>query len=167
MKALAAEYTFTEIDDYGDEAERAGLPSDHFPEPYDNPQQAAAGNLGVVPPDLSLMAKARADGANYIYSLMIGYNEDDGTNRFFPGGTIAMGQPLYGDDVEYSDGTEATMEQEAEDIAHFLMWAAEPKLEQRKKMGAAVMGFLIVLTILGWLSNRKVWQGIKGKKSDD
>ena len=161
-----------ELDDY-----REAKPADYFP-------MSAVENA----PDLSLMAKARAGfhgpyglginqlingigGPEYIMNLLLGFNEEEkeqaGTvlygNNVYPGGWIGMGQPLWGDDVEYMDGTEATMEQEAEDVTAFLMWAAEPKLNARKQFGFTAILFLSVLFILLYLTNKKLWAPHKGK----
>ena len=161
-----------ELDDY-----REANPADYFP-------MSAVENA----PDLSLMAKARAGfhgpyglginqlvngigGPEYIVNLLLGFNEEEkeqaGTvlygNNVYPGGWIGMGQPLWGDDVEYMDGTEATMEQEAEDVTAFLMWAAEPKLNARKQFGFTAILFLSVLFILLYLTNKKLWAPHKGK----
>lgn len=167
MKALAAEYEMPDIDDEGEATMRPGTPPDYFPSPYANSTQAEAMNGGAIPPDLSLMAKARHDGPNYIFSLLSGYEEEvphdvevgEGLNYnpYFPGGQLAMAQPLYGDDVEYADGTEATIEQEARDVAHFLMWVAEPHLEARKDGGRKALIFLIILTGLMYMCYRVVW----------
>ena len=168
VKALAAEYDVTDgPDDEGEMFERPGKPFDYLPSPYPNENAARAANGGAYPPDLSLIAKARANGTNYVYSLLQGYEEEppadveigDGMsyNAYFPGHQIAMAQPLYEDGVEYADGTEATLEQHSSDIATFLTWAAEPKLEERKGMGLKVMIFLVILTGLFYATKRKVW----------
>ncbi len=170
MKAIAAEYEVPDIDDEGEPIMRPGASPDYFPSPYANKTQAEAMNGGAIPPDLSLMAKARRDGPDYIFSLLSGYEEDvphdvevlEGLNYnpYFPGGQTAMAQPLYGDDVEYADGTEATIEQEARDVAHFLMWAAEPRLEERKTGGRKALLFLIILSGLMFLCYRMVWSDV-------
>lgn len=171
VKAIAAEYEVTDgPDQFGDMFTREGRPSDRIPSPFENVQQARASNGGAYPPDLSLMAKAREGGADYIYSLLTSFHEPPAGvemraganyNPVFPGGQIAMAQPLYEDMVEYADGTPATLEQEAEDVAHFLMWAAEPKLEARKAMGFRVLIFLIIMTGLFYFANKKVWLPVK------
>ena len=167
VKAIAAEYTIEDgPDDAGDMFERPGIPSDYFPSPYPNDKAAAAANGGKAPPDLSLITKARPDGANYVYSLLQGYGEpEDGSevpdgsyyNAYFPGHVIAMPEILFGDDVEYSDGTPATIEQEAEDVAQFLHWAAEPRLEERKSTGLASMIFLIIFSGIFYVYKKRVW----------
>lgn len=161
-----------ELQDY-----RTATPNDHFPE-------SGLENA----PDLSLMAKARAGfsgpyglglnqlfkgigGAEYIASLLTGYTGEDkeeaGTilyeNKAFPGGWISMSPPLWGDDVIYEDGTEATIEQQAKDVAAFLMWAAEPKMMARKQAGFVAVTFLAVLTVLLYLTNKQLWAPVKAR----
>lgn len=146
---------------------RPATPADRFVAPFANENAAKAANGGALPPDLSLVAKSRAGGPDYLYNLLTGYGQDlpehtelmEGLNYnpVFPGGQLAMAQPLYGEDVEYEDGTEATLEQEAHDVAQFLMWAAEPKLNARKEAGFKAMIFLLILTFLTFLSYRRVW----------
>lgn len=170
MKALAAEYEVPDIDDEGEPIMRPAGAPDYFPSPYANKTQAEAMNGGAIPPDLSLIAKGRHDGPNYLFSLLTGYEEEvphdvevsEGLsyNPYFPGGQLAMAQPLYGDDVEYADGTEATIEQEARDVTHFLMWAAEPRLEERKTGGRKALLFLFILTGLMYLCYRMVWSDV-------
>ncbi|MEE2694140.1 MAG: cytochrome c1 [Pseudomonadota bacterium] len=169
IKSIAAQY---EVED-GPDSEgvmftRPGRPSDYFANPYANEKEAAYMNNGAMPPDLSLIYKARPGGADYIYAILTGYEENgqhevpEGLyyNEFFPGKAIAMPQPLYGDDVEYQDGTESSIEQQAKDITSFLVWAAEPNLNARKKMGLKVILFLIALTALLYASKRKIWGDI-------
>jgi ubiquinol-cytochrome c reductase cytochrome c1 subunit len=170
VKAIAAEYTVMDgPNDEGEMFERAALPSDRFPSPFANDQAARAGNNGALPPDLSLIVEARAGASDYIYALLTGYQEPpEGVtvatgmnyNAYFPGHQIAMAQPLYGDDVEYADGTAATIEQEARDVTTFLTWAAEPMLEDRKRMGVMAILFLIVMTGLLYASKRKIWAAV-------
>ena len=171
VKALAAEYTVTDgPDDDGEMFERPGKPFDYFPSPYPNENAARAANGGAYPPDLSLITKARADGTNYIYSLLQGYSDEppadvelaDGMsyNAYFPGHQIAMAQPLYEDAVVYADGTGTSLEQHASDVATFLTWTAEPKLEERKGMGLKAMIFLVILTGLFYATKRKIWSDL-------
>lgn len=170
MKAIAAEYEVATFDEFGEATTRPAGPADYFPQLYVSDDHAAAMNGGAVPPDLSLMAKARAHGPDYLFSLLSGYEEEmpgdfelgEGLayNAYFPGGQLAMMQPLYGDDVEYADGTEATIEQEARDLAHFLMWTAEPRLEERKSGGRKAMIFLLILTALTFVCYRLVWSDV-------
>ena len=170
IKAIAAEYTITDgPNDEGDMFERPGQPFDRFPNPYPNDAAAAASNGGKAPPDLSLMAMARMDGQNYLYSLLTGYEEapadfevpDGGYyNAYFPGHVIAMPPPLSDDQVTFADGTSATVSQMAQDVSQFLMWAAEPKLEERKATGLKVILFLVVLTALTFALKRKIWADV-------
>jgi ubiquinol-cytochrome c reductase cytochrome c1 subunit len=167
IKALAAEYEVEDGPDKdGQMFMRPARPSDYFVSPYANTNEAKAMNNGAAPPDLSLITKARHGGADYVAALINGYGLDPGEheimeglnyNPYFPGGQIAMPQPLYGDDVTYADGTEATIAQESADVAAFLTWAAEPELETRKETGLKVILFLIVLTALLYATKRKVW----------
>lgn len=164
---LASDYTFTDgPNDDGDMFERPGRASDKFPSPYANENAARAINNGAYPPDLSLMVKARPDGANYIYSLLTGYKDapadvhvGDGQhyNPYFPGGLLAMAPPLMDDMVEYQDGTKASMDQMARDVVSFLQWAAEPEMQERKRMGLKVMLFLFIFTILFYVAKKRVW----------
>ena len=153
IKTLAASFDVQDgPDSEGEMFERPALPSDYFVSPYANEQQARASNGGAYPPDLSLIVKARVDGANYLYSLLTGYSDDipegmkmnEGMsyNPYFHGMQIAMAAPLMEELVEYSDGTEATVDQMARDIVNFMQWAAEPEMEARKKMGFKVMIFM-------------------------
>lgn len=169
VKAIAAQYTVAgEPDAFGDPTTREALPHDAFPDPFPNEQAARASNGGALPPDLSLMAKARPGGADYIYALLaLGYDdnaEPDASglyhNIYMPGGLIAMPPQLWPDGVSYADGTEATVDQMGHDIAAFLMWAAEPKLEDRKQMGLKVLLFLLVLTGMLYVTKRKIWANV-------
>ncbi len=167
IKAIAAEYTVVDgPDEEGEMFERPGLPADRIPSPVPNDKAAAASNNGAVPPDLSLMTKARNGGANYVHALLTGYADPpDGLelldvqsyNLYFPGNVTAMAPPLEEDAVEYEDGTPATVEQMATDVTTFLAWAAEPEMEERKRMGIKVILFLIVLSALLYAVKRKVW----------
>jgi ubiquinol-cytochrome c reductase cytochrome c1 subunit len=167
IKALASEATIVDgPDDEGEMFEREGRPSDYFPSPFPNDRAAAASNSGAVPPDLSLIAKARLDGPNYIYALLTGYVEPAGDlevleglsyNAYFPGHQIAMAQPLDDDAVEYADGTEASLDQMSRDVAAFLMWTAEPKLENRKTAGIWVLMFFLFVTGVTYVSKKKIW----------
>lgn len=175
IKAIAAGYEVPSIDpSTGEAATRAATPADKFPLIYPNEIAARAAQNGALPPDLSLIAKARVDGTNYLHSLLMGYGEapanwtvPDGLyyNPYFHSINIAMPPPLAADDqITYADGTKSTRDQYARDVAVFLTWAAEPKLEARKETGVAAILFLLIMTGLGYLSYRKVWADVKGAK---
>ena len=146
--------------------------SDKFVMPYDNVEASKAANGGAYPPDMSVLAKARKGGADYIYSLLLGYDDppadiklDDGVyyNKYMYGNKIKMSAPLSDGIIEYSDGTEATKEQMAKDITTFLMWSAEPHLETRHKTGFRVIVYLIILSILVYLTMKKIWSRVETK----
>ena len=148
---------------------RAGRLSDRLPSPFPNENAARASNGGALPPDLSLITKARRFGPDYLFALLTGYEEPPedveiapgmNYNPFFSGEQIAMFSPLYDDAVFYEDGTPATVEQMAEDITQFLMWTAEPKLENRKRMGLGTMIFLVLLTGMFIAVKRQVWADV-------
>lgn len=173
VRAIAEGYEITEIDPTtGQEITRKGRPADRFVSPYTNPFQAKALH-GVAPPDLSLITKARHDGANYLHALMTGYTDPpEGEtppggatnlhyNPYFPGGWISMPPQLVRDRVVYDDGTEATPEQMARDITAFLAWAAEPKQITRKKTGFATLIYLLILGALLYAAYRQVWRDVK------
>jgi ubiquinol-cytochrome c reductase cytochrome c1 subunit len=170
-KALAAQIMVQDgPNDEGEMFERAGLPSDHFKKPYANEQAARASNSGAFPPDLSLIAKARVGGADYLHALLVGYKDAPQGfelgkgmyyNTYFAGHQIAMPPPLSEGMVTFSDGTEASVDQMSRDVSHFLMWAAEPKLEARKQMGLKVMIFLTVFAGIMYAVKRKVWSNIE------
>jgi len=171
IKAYAANYEVEDgPDDEGEMFMRAALPSDRFVPPFANENAARASNNGANPPGLSLIIKPRKNGANNMYAMMTGYLDEapegfelaEGMayNIYFAGNQIAMPQPLYGDDVEYADGTEATLEQEAKDITAFLAWAAEPELEERKSMGIGVLIFLGVLFVMVVAVKKAVWRDV-------
>lgn len=167
VKALAAQYQIADIDENGEAITRPGIPSDRFPSPFANAKAAAAANNGATPPDFSVLAKARPDGPNYIHALLTGYTDAPADmkmgdnmsyNPFFPGGNIAMAQPLVDGSVTYADGTKATVDQMSRDVTQFLMWAAEPKLEERKRLGFMVMSFIAILAGLLFLSYKRLWR---------
>jgi len=146
--------------------------SDKFVMPYENVEAAKVANGGAYPPDMSVLAKARKGGADYIYSLLLGYDDppadiklDDGVyyNKFMYGNKIKMPIPLSDGLIEYSDGTEATEEQMAKDVTTFLMWSAEPHLETRHKTGFRVIVYLIILSILVYLTMKKIWSRVETK----
>ena len=191
VKALAAEYIVTDgPNDEGEMFERDAIPADYFPSPFPNLEAAAFANNGAVPPDLSLMAKARAatrgfpqfvfdiftmyaeGGPNYIYSLLTGYEDEpphgveitDGTyyNPYYLSGVaLAMAPPLFDEMVAYDDGTPETVDQYARDVSAFLMWTAEPHLESRKSLGFNVMIFLLIFASLMYLTKRAVWSDVE------
>lgn len=189
IRALAAEYEVEDgPDDAGDMFTRAATPSDHFPAPFANEEQAAASNNGAIPPDLSLIAKARAvergfptfvfdiftqyaeGGVDYLYNLLVGYeDEPDGIEipegtyynpHFIASSSLAMAPPLSDGQVTYDDGAPETLDQYAHDISAFLMWTAEPHLETRKSTGFVVMIFLVLFAGLMFLTKRKVWSDL-------
>ena len=170
VKAIAASVEVQDgPDSQGEMFTRPGRPSDKFKSPYPNMKASMAANGGAYPPDMSVLVKARPGGANYIYSVLMGYEEppagailDDGVyyNRYMTGNKIKMSSPLSDDIVEYSDGTEASIDQMAKDVTTFLSWAAEPELEDRHKTGIKVMIYLILLTVLVYLSMKRVWSRI-------
>ncbi len=168
VKALAAEYQVQDGPDLsGEMFERPGEGKDIFPSPYPNPEAAAA-SLGAAPPDLSLIAKARNGGSDYIHALMVGY-KDAPAGMTLPagghynpvfvagGGVIAMPPPLSDGQVDYDDGTPNTLDQMSKDVSAFLMWTAEPKLEQRHRLGFQVMIYLLALAGILFFATRKVW----------
>ncbi|WP_372928383.1 cytochrome c1 [Methyloceanibacter sp.] len=167
VEALASQVQITDgPDDTGQMYQRPGVPSDRFRSPYANDAAARAANNGALPPDLSVMAKARAGGPDYLYALLTGYGTAPSDmkmsqgmqyNTAFPGHQIAMPNPLVEGVVEYTDGTKPTPDNYAKDVSAFLMWAAEPKLEERYKVGARIMIFLLVFAVIMYLSKRAVW----------
>ena len=171
IQLIAEEYEVEDgPDDEGEMFMRPAKASDYFVPPFPNEQAARASNNGAYPPDVSLIVKARKGGADYIYGLLTGYEEEpppdvelmEGMyyNKFFPGHQIAMAPPLYDDTVEYEDGTEATLDQQVEDVVTFLTWAAQPELEERKRLGVKVLLFLIVLTAMLFALKRKIWSDV-------
>jgi ubiquinol-cytochrome c reductase cytochrome c1 subunit len=170
VRAIAADVQVQDgPNDLGEMFERPGRPSDRFRRPFPNDQAARAANNGALPPDLSVIVKARVGGAAYIHALLTGYTDPpegfvlgDGMNynKYFPGHQIAMPNVLNPGQVEYADGTEATVEQMARDVSTFLAWAAEPELEQRRRMGIRIILFLVVLGGLTYAVKRKVWADV-------
>ncbi|KAI9772310.1 MAG: cytochrome c1 [Geoglossum simile] len=164
-KAMAEEYEYdTEPNDEGEIEKRPGKLSDYIPDPYKNDEAARAANNGALPPDLSLITKARHGGCDYVFSLLTGYPEEAppgasiaaglNFNPYFPGTGIAMARVLYDGLVEYEDGTPATSSQMAKDVVEFLNWAAEPEMDERKKMGMKVVVVTTVLFALSvWVKN--------------
>ncbi|QTD56517.1 cytochrome c1 [Parasphingorhabdus cellanae] len=181
VKAIAANWPIETPDidpNTGEASSRPSVPADTFPEPFANDVAAAAANNNAIPPDLSLITKARGGGAPYIYSLLTGYTEPPAElpeanrpgpglhyNPYFANLNIAMAQPIVLDDqVAYSDGTKATMSQMAQDVSAFLIWTAEPSLIKQKQTGWAVIAFLLIATILAFLSYKSIWADVKAEK---
>ncbi|GAC1341280.1 MAG: cytochrome c1 [Acetobacteraceae bacterium] len=170
VKAVAAEATISGgTDDSGQPADRPGLPADHFKSPFPNDKAARAANGGALPPDQSLIVKAREDGSNYVHALLNGYKDapegvkvPDGQyyNEYFPGHLLAMPPPLRDGQVTYADGTEATVEQMSKDITQFLTWTSNPEMETRKRMGIKVVLFLSLLTGLTYTVKKKIWKDV-------
>ena len=170
VKAIAASFEIEDgPNDQGEMFTRPGRPSDKFKNPYPNVQAATAANGGAYPPDMSVLVKARKGGANYIYSVLVGYEDpppgiilDDGVyyNKYMIGNKIKMPNNLSDGLVEYSDGTQSTVDQMARDVTTFLAWAAEPELEERHRTGVKVIIYLILLTVLVYLSMKKIWSRI-------
>jgi len=155
---------------------RPGRLSDKFVKPYPNVEASTAANDGAYPPDMSVLAKARVGGADYIYSLLLGYDEapegfqlDEGVyyNKYMPGNKIKMSEPISDGIVEYTDGTEATKEQIAKDITAFLVWSSEPHLESQHKMGFKAIIYLIILITLVYMSKKKVWSQFGSKTEEE
>ncbi|MBM5783160.1 MAG: cytochrome c1 [Pelagibacterales bacterium] len=172
VKQIASEYMVTDgPNDDGEMFERPSIPSDKFVSPYANEQAARAANGGALPPDLSLIIKARHDGPNYVYSLITGYkeapegfqmSEGKNYNPYFEGRQISMPAPISDDGaVEYRDGTVAAKEQMVIDVVNFLQWAAEPETEHRKKMGVRTMIFLLILFAVLIAAKNAVWKKVK------
>jgi len=169
VKAIAADYTVTDgPNDQGEMFQRPGRPSDAFIKPYPNDQAARAANGGALPPDLSLIVKARHGHEDYVYSLLTGFGQTPPAdekiatgmnyNPYFAGHQIAMPQPLQENSVTYADGTPATIEQEARDVTQFLTWAGEPKMEARKQTGVRVILFLVILAVVMYFLKREIWK---------
>ncbi|GGC38472.1 ribosomal protein P2 [Novosphingobium marinum] len=181
VKAIAAGFQVPGLDpNTGEQTTRPGVPTDYFPAPFANDIAARAANNNAIPPDLSLITKARHDGGAYVYSLLTGYQDPPaallqefpeaapGTglyyNPYFPNLNLAMAPPLMSDgQVTYGDGTAATVEQMSKDVSAFLVWAGEPTLEKRKQTGWPVLGFLLFATVLAYLAYRSIWAHKKAK----
>ncbi len=195
VKAIAANYKFQVTDgpdDGGEMFQRPALPSDRIPDPFANDQIARLANNNALPPDLSLITKARHHGPDYLYSLLVGYEDAPSTvevapgqyyNPYFPGdmsqnlkpeyvgeggypqegvevplgGVLSMAPPLADGMIEYADGSPQTVEQYSADVTEFLMWAAEPKMEERKSLGVVSLIYLVILAGLLYWSYRKIW----------
>ena len=185
VKSLAHDIQVSDIDtETGDPIKRPAISADKFPAPFPNEYAARASNGGALPPDLSVIAKAREGGPAYIYSLLSGFAPAPAGltvpagkyyNPYFPGdlgsfwkgqgpvpkgGFISMPPPLAPNKVTFDDGTKSTIEQEAKDVAAFLMWAAEPKMEERKRFGLGAMVYLLIFTGLLYASYRRIWRNV-------
>jgi ubiquinol-cytochrome c reductase cytochrome b/c1 subunit len=187
-EAVASEFKVKDLNDQGETVERTARVGDHFPPPFANDQAARAVNGGAVPPDMSVLAKARGvergfpqfifdmftqyqeGGPDYIHAIINGYEDapkgfkmppNAQYNKYFPGHAIGMPKPLSDGQVEYTDGTPTTLDQYGRDISAFLMWAAEPTLEQRKRIGLQVMLFLIVFAGLMYFTKKRVWHAME------
>ena len=185
VQALAAEWQVPGIDSRtGEPVMRDGEPTDYFPSPYPNDVAAAAANNNAIPPDLSLITKARHGGAPYIYSLLVGYQEPSAEllaehpeaapgpglyhNPYFKTLNLAMAPPLMADgQVTYGDGTEASISQMSKDVSAFLVWTAEPTMVERKQTGWPVLGFVLFATVLAYLSKRQIWAAVKPARRKD
>lgn len=176
VQSLAATYSVKDgPNDEGEYFERPGRPSDYIPSPYANDNAARASNNGALPPDLSLIIKAREHGADYVYALLTGFSkapegfqvgENMHYNPYFAGGgrQLAMTPPLTTEgQVQYDDATVATVDQMAKDVTNFLQWAAEPEMEDRKAMGMRVMIFLAILTGVFYLAYKSIWKSVSRK----
>ena len=172
-KAIAASFEVTDGPNAdGEMFQRPGKLSDKFVMPYENIKAAEAANGGAYPPDMSVLVKARGGGVDYVYSLLQGYEEapsgmilDDGVhyNKYMYGNKIKMSAPLSDGIVEYSDGTNPSVEQMSKDVTTFLMWAAEPSLEARHQMGFKAIVYLIILTTLVYFSMKRIWSRVKSE----
>lgn len=170
VAAIASQHVVTDgPDDNGEMFQRPGSPTDRFVSPFPNEQAARAGNNGALPPDLSVIVQARTGGSDYIYAFLTGFGEAPpeitlmpgmNYNEYFAGHQVAMPNIMADGGVTYTDGTEATVEQQAWDVTNFLTWATEPHMETRKQMGVKVLVFLIIFTGLMYAVKRKVWADV-------
>lgn len=170
IKNIASGYTVIDgPDDEGEMFERPALPSDAFVSPFPNDNAAKASNGGALPPDLSLITKARANGPDYVAALLTGYEEAphgthllDGQhwNKYMSGHVIAMAPPLSDGLVSYEDGSPETAEQYAADVVNFLTWAADPYMENRKRAGIKILIFLLVFAGIMYAVKRKIWEDV-------
>lgn len=170
VKTIAAEYTVMDgPNDEGEMFERPARPSDKFKKPFANDKAAMYANNGALPPDLSLITKARHGGANYVFGVLTGYAEPpEGVtlapgqhyNKVMNGNVLAMAAPLSDGQITYEDGSPQTVEQYAKDVAQFLTWAAEPEMEHRKQMGVKVLIFLVIFAFIMYATKRKVWEKV-------
>ncbi|WP_447728483.1 cytochrome c1 [Sphingomonas koreensis] len=178
VKTIAKGFQVASINpETGEPATRDGIPSDRFPSPYANDVAARAANNNAIPPDLSLMAKARHDGSNYIYSLLTGYQDQPAEllkhfpeaktganlhyNPYFATLNLAMAPPLKDGQVTYTDGTPAKLDNYAQDVAAFLTWTAEPKMQTRKSWGLGTIIFLLIFCFLAYGAKKQIWRNVK------
>ncbi|MSO13238.1 cytochrome c1 [Rickettsiales endosymbiont of Trichoplax sp. H2] len=174
VKALASEYEVKDgPNEEGEMFDRSARLTDMIPGPYPNEKAARAANNGAYPLDLSLIIKARHDGANYVYSLLTGYstppkNFELGENMYYNpyfaagGNQLAMTPPLHtADQVEFNDNTKASIDQMSKDVVNFLQWVAEPEMEDSKSLGIKVIIFLLIFTVLFYIAKKRIWQRIK------
>jgi ubiquinol-cytochrome c reductase cytochrome c1 subunit len=171
VKAIAHKDSIPAVpNDAGEIVDRPALPSDHFHSPYPNPQAARAANNGALPPDQSLIVSARHGGPDYVHALLTGYEEAPANvklgqgmhyNIYFHGNQIAMAPPLSEGLVTFSDGTPSSVDQMAKDVSAFLYWAANPHMEERKEMGVMVMLYMIIFTILMYLTMKRIWSRVE------
>lgn len=171
VKNIASQYTVMDgPNDEGEMYDRPAIPSDTFVSPYPNEKAAAYANGGAIPPDLSLIAKARVGGADYVYGILTGYEDGreeylahhkllpgQNYNKYMPGHIIAMAAPLSDGMIAYEDGSPDTLDQYAKDVSHFLKWAADPYMEDRKRIGIRVLLFLIVFAGIMYAVKKKIW----------
>lgn len=185
VKAEAATWNVPGVDpDTGEVTTRPGTPTDYFPAPYENDVAAAAANNNAIPPDLSLMTKARHDGSAYVYSLLTGYQDPPAAllerfpdsapgvglyyNPYFPNLNLAMAPPLADGQVTYAEGNpEPTVDQMSQDVAAFLTWTAEPTLPKRKQTGWPVILFVLFATVLAYMAKKQVWAPVTPKRRKD
>lgn len=170
IKNIASSYTVHDgPNDEGEMFDRPGLPSDHFVSPFPNDNAAKAMNNGALPPDLSLIIKARHDGPNYVYGILTGYEaapagtvllDSQHWNKYMPGHVLAMPPPLQDGQVAYEDGSPQTVQQYAHDVVNFLAWAADPSMEQRKRTGIKVLIFLAVFAAVMYAVKRRIWADV-------
>ena len=170
VKVISSDYTVLDgPNDEGEMFEREARPADNFVNPYLNDNEARANNNGAYPPDLSVITKARKYGVDYIYNLLLGYNEPpegvavgDGMyyNEWMPGNQIAMPAPISDGSVDYDDGTDNNAKQLSEDVVTFLKWAAEPEMEVRKNMGIKVILFFMIFGLVVYLAKNRLWRDV-------
>jgi ubiquinol-cytochrome c reductase cytochrome c1 subunit len=186
VKAIAKDYNVADIDsETGDTVQRPATSADKFPAPFPNEPAARASNGGALPPDLSVIVKAREEGPRYVYSILTGYpaappaglevDPSKHYNPYYPGdltsfwkgqgpvpkgGLIGMPPPLAPGKVTFDDGTPSTVQQQAKDVVAFLTWASEPKAEERKQFGLGAMIYLLVFSVLLWFSYRAIWRNV-------